>query len=83
MSGNLALKIDDLDNVATIFANGMKKGFLTTPMLNKNGDNSYCILLPAICAVKANPIASKSVDFPASLSPTIMFRSSLKGIVKS
>ena len=47
MSGNLALKIDDLDNVATIFANGMKKG-MSVEIHDKKGHSETITLLDDI-----------------------------------
>ena len=43
MSGNLALKIDDLDNVATIFANGMKKG-MSVEIHDKKGHSETTVV---------------------------------------
>ena len=47
MSENLALKIDDLDNVATIFANGMKKG-MSVEIHDKKGHSETITLLDDI-----------------------------------
>lgn len=44
MSENLALKIDDLDNVATIFANGMKRECPLRSMIRKDIPETITLL---------------------------------------